>query len=85
MPQELELTTSIGEGGRIVIPANLRKRIGLNVGDQVVLRVENDELRMFTRKQALRQAQEFVRGLVEPHVSLADELIEERCAEAQNE
>jgi AbrB family looped-hinge helix DNA binding protein len=85
MPQELDLTTSVGEGGRVVIPANLRKKMGLNVGDQVVLRVENDELRIFTRKQALRQAQAFVRGLVEPGVSLANELMEERRAEAQNE
>ena len=77
-----DLTTCVGEGGRVVIPANLRKKIGLNVGDQVVLRVENDELRIFTRKQALRQAQEFVRKLVEPGTSLADELMEERRAEA---
>jgi len=85
MPRELDLTTSVGEGGRVVIPAHLRKKMGLKVGDQVVLRLEHDELRIFTRKQALRQAQEFVRGLVEPGVSLVDELMEERRAEAGRE
>ena len=81
----LDFTTLVSEGGRVVIPAAFRKKMGFQVGDEVVLRIENDELRIFTRKHALRQAQEYVRSLVEPGVSLSDELIEERRAEAANE
>ncbi len=85
MPQDSDFTTQVSEGGRVVIPAALRKKLGFQVGDQVVLRVENDGLRVFTRKQAFQQAQDYVRSLVEPGVSLSEELMEERRAEALND
>ncbi len=38
----------VNENGRVVIPASFRKRLGIRVGDDLVLRIEGDELRITT-------------------------------------
>jgi AbrB family looped-hinge helix DNA binding protein len=38
----------INENGRVVIPAEFRKRLGIRPGDQLELRVEDQELRIST-------------------------------------
>ncbi len=40
----------VNENGRVVIPASFRKRLGIRVGDEVVLQIQNDELRITTLK-----------------------------------
>ena len=37
--------TWLGQNGRMVIPAAFRKAMGIQVGDEILLRVEDDELR----------------------------------------
>jgi len=68
----------IGEGGRIVIPASLRRAMGVGVGDELLLRVEDGELRAATRRAALKKAQAIVRRFVPAGVLLSDELISDR-------
>jgi len=68
-----------------VIPAAFRKALGINAGDVLVLRVEDDELRIMTMKKRIEQAQRLVRKFVKPGISLVDELIAERRREAQKE
>ena len=75
----------VAEGGRIVIPAEYRKRLGVQVGDNVILQLDDGEIRLFTVREAIRRAQEMVRRYVSEGVSLADELIAERRAEAARE
>ena len=77
--------TRLSEGGRIVIPAEFREALGLAVGDEVRLRLDDGEIRIFTLDHAIRQAQELVRRYVPEGVSLVDELIAERRAEAARE
>ena len=36
----------VGQGGRLVIPAEYRRALGIEVGDTVVLRLEDGELRV---------------------------------------
>jgi AbrB family looped-hinge helix DNA binding protein len=72
----------IGAGGRIVIPANLRRALGVGVGDELLLRVEDGELRAATRRAALNKAQAIVRRFVPDGVLLSDELIADRRREA---
>ena len=72
----------VAEGGRIVIPAEYRKRLGVQVGDDVILQLDDGEIRLFTMREAIRRAQAMVRRYVPEGVSLVDELIAERRAEA---
>jgi AbrB family looped-hinge helix DNA binding protein len=82
---DMETRTRINENGRVVIPSSFRKALGLNAGDEVVLRIEDDELRITTLKHRLQRAQSLVRKHVKPGTSLADELIAERREAARNE
>ena len=64
--------------GRIVIPASFRRALGINPGDEVVLRMEDGELRISTMKARIERAQRLVRRHVPRGVSLVDELIADR-------
>lgn len=75
----------VNENGRIVIPASFRKALGIKVGDEVILRIENDELRITTLKRRLERAQRLVRKHVKAGTSLVDELLAERREAARNE
>ncbi len=75
----------VNENGRVVIPATFRKRLGIRIGDEVVLQIENDELRIITLKRNIERAQRLVRKHVKPGTSLVDELIAERREAARNE
>jgi len=77
--------TRVNENGRIVIPASFRKALGISIGDEVVLRLEDDELRISTVKRRIERARNLVRRYVKPGVSLADELISERREAAERE
>ena len=80
-----ETRLRVNENGRVVIPASFRKALGINVGDEVVLRIEDDELRITTQKRRLERAQRLLRRYVKPGRSLADELIAERREAARKE
>ena len=81
----MEYKTQIAKGGRLVVPAKLRKALQLEVGDEVVLRLENSSLRLIPLHQAVSLAQDVVRKYVPEGVSLVDELIQARRAEAKDE
>jgi AbrB family looped-hinge helix DNA binding protein len=80
-----ETRMRVNENGRVVIPASYRKALGINVGDEVVLRIEDDELRIMSLKRRLERAQRRVRRYIKPGRSLADELIVERREAAKRE
>jgi AbrB family looped-hinge helix DNA binding protein len=44
----------IAPGGRVVIPAEYRKALGIKVGDHVVIELQDDELRVRSRRAAIR-------------------------------
>jgi AbrB family looped-hinge helix DNA binding protein len=75
----------VNQNGRVVIPASFRKALGIKVGDEVLLRIEDDELRITTLKRRLERAQRLVRKHVKPGKSLVDELIAERREAGRNE
>lgn len=75
-------STKIVDGGKLVIPARFRRELGLEVGDTVVMELENGELRVRSLDAAIADMQTLVRSLVPEGVSLVDELIEDRRAEA---
>ena len=81
----VETRTKVNENGRVVIPASYRKALGIKAGDEVILRMEDDELRITTMKARIERAQRRIRKYVKPGVSLADELIAERREAAKPE
>lgn len=79
------IKAKLDEGGRVVIPAQYRKALGLQAGDDVLLRLEDGEVRILTPLQAIRRAQELLRPYIPEDRSLADELIAERRRESERE
>lgn len=84
-PESLSIRTKVSEGGRIVIPADFRKALGLDVGDEVVVRLERDAINITTVAAAIHHAQEKVRQYVPEDHSLTEDLIAERRQEASRE
>ena len=78
----MEIKTKLGEGGRLVIPAEYRKSLGLKTGDEVILVLEEGEVRLLTPQRAIQRAQALVRRYVPKGRSLVKELLEERREEA---
>jgi len=84
-PDMDETRVRVNENGRVVIPASFRQALGINAGDEVVLRVEDDELRITTMKHRIEQARRLVRRHIKPGTSLVDDLIAERRKAAKRE
>jgi bifunctional DNA-binding transcriptional regulator/antitoxin component of YhaV-PrlF toxin-antitoxin module len=75
-------STKIVDGGKLVIPVSFRRELGIQIGDTVVMEVVDGELRVRSRDAAISEIQKLVRGLVPDGVSVVDELIADRRAEA---
>jgi AbrB family looped-hinge helix DNA binding protein len=85
MKDDLRTSVRVAEGGRIVIPAEVRERLGLEVGTELVMTVENDRATIMNAKAARRRARERVRRFIAPAVSLSEELLAERKKESERE
>lgn len=76
------IKTSIGDGGRVVLPSAYRKALGLGVGDEVVVTLDDDGLRITTLAGAVERSQALVTRYVGGRRSLSRELRRERRREA---
>ena len=76
----LPIRTKVTEDG-IVIPGEYLQALGLQVGDEIILRFEDGILRILTLQQAIEHMQVLVRSYVPEGRSLSEELIEERRRE----
>jgi len=72
----------IERGGRIDLPSPFLEALDVGEGDQVQLGLEGDSIRILTRAGALKELRAHVHEFVPEGVSLVDELIAERRAEA---
>ena len=74
----------MGLQGRVVIPAELRRSLGIEAGDTLVARAEDGRVVLEKRENVLdRVRRRFER--VPREISLVDELISERREEARRE
>jgi bifunctional DNA-binding transcriptional regulator/antitoxin component of YhaV-PrlF toxin-antitoxin module len=81
----METRVQIRNGGRFVLPVNFRKALKIKTGDEMILRLEGDSLRLIPLQQAVRMAQKAVRQYVPKGKSLVDDLVQVRREEAAGE
>jgi AbrB family looped-hinge helix DNA binding protein len=84
-PTVLKARTRLGEKGRVVIPAPMRKALGMDVGGVLDLRLEDGELRISTIRSRIRRVQERASRYVKPGTLISDELSAERREAAKHE
>jgi len=72
-------------GGKVPLPRAFTEVLGVSEGDELLLCLEGDELRLYSRATAIEQVQARVRRRLPEGVSLADELIAERRRENRRE
>jgi AbrB family looped-hinge helix DNA binding protein len=77
---------TLGSGGRLVIPADVRARLGLQDGDALVASIVNGELHLLPVATAVQRAQAYVRETIGTFKdSVVDEFIREKRAEQVRE
>jgi antitoxin PrlF len=72
-------------GGRLQVPADIRRTLGLADGDPVTLEVVGRTLHVRPLSETLASVRERLRQYIPEGVSLADELIADRRAAAETE
>ena len=75
---DLTTRSRIEAKGRVVIPASFRSALGLKVGDEIELRLEDNEIRISTLQSRLAKSRARLRTFIKPGRMLSDELIAER-------
>jgi AbrB family looped-hinge helix DNA binding protein len=75
----------VSEGGRVVIPAELRAKYGIDIGDVVIWQDDGEGLRLLSRRDGIRRAQRILAKYKRPGEDIVDELLRERREEAARE
>jgi len=76
---------TLGDRGRLVLPASLRRRLSLQTGDRLILTVDpQGGFRIVSAREQARKLRGIFRDLA-PGRSLVDELIAEHREEARRE
>lgn len=74
----------LGPQGRLVVPVELRRELGLEEGTELAIRSDGRRLILEPRAEVLRRLRKRF-AKIPDEVSLADELIAERRDEARSE
>jgi AbrB family looped-hinge helix DNA binding protein len=81
----MEMKIRLDKEGRLVIPAEFRRALGLRTGDEVILRLKDGEVCLIPLHESITLAQKKVRKYVPEDVSLVDALIRDRREEVARE
>jgi AbrB family looped-hinge helix DNA binding protein len=83
-PEGEHYVLTLGDRGRLVLPASVRHELGLNAGERLILTVTDDgTLRIESFADRVKRLRGSLAHL--GPVSMADELLEERAREAKAE
>lgn len=78
-------TVILGESGRIVLPAALRREFGLKPGDRLTLTKDAGAIRILSRKMALESIRVDILKQRGSLAGILDEFMAERREEAERE
>lgn len=79
------ISMKMSDGGRVVIPAEIRRELALKEGDTVLWDFKDGVAVLTTRLAQLHQVQAQLKTLGQPGESWCDELIADRRREAASE
>jgi AbrB family looped-hinge helix DNA binding protein len=82
---EISVKAKVNENGRIVIPAEMRKAMGIQPGDDLVMTLEDGVLRIETQRERIRRVQQSLGRLIPAERALSTELTDERREEVRKE
>jgi AbrB family looped-hinge helix DNA binding protein len=77
--------TKLGEGRRVVIPAELCQRYHIEPGDPVILEPLDSGIVLRPLDAVIRDVQAYFADIAPPDVLLSEELLNDRRAEAERE
>ena len=77
------MRAKMGTNGRLVIPAAIRREVGLDEGGTVLLETSDGELRVRPLGDVIESAQAIVKNYVKPNISLSGELMADRRRDAK--
>lgn len=80
--------TTIGKGGRLVIPAAYREKFGISEGDEVTVTCDENGVHISTPEMALKRLQHIAKTRIlkgNRKRSIVNEFIAERRKEARSE
>jgi len=75
----------LNENGRIVIPADIRQKMGLKPGDTVLMSFDGEVLKIESHRARIRRVQQSLRQHIPAARALSAELVAERHEEVQQQ
>ena len=79
-----QLTSRVEPSGRILIPAVLRRKLGIKSGEELIIVEEDGGIHIHTRASALKKVRDYFAPFSDG-TSLSEELIRDRRREARRE
>jgi AbrB family looped-hinge helix DNA binding protein len=79
----VQQVVELGAGGRLVIPAPMRKALGMKIGDRLTVRLDGNQVSVYTYEEAIRQAREIVEKYLPENA--VDEFLKWKRKEAARE
>ena len=77
--------TTIGTSGRLVIPVQYRKALGLTEGEGVMISLKNGHIEISLLDKSIKNAQKIVRKYLQSDSDLVEMLLNDRKKEIENE
>ena len=79
------VAVKVSDAGRLTLPAEVRRALGLQGAGHVVMRLEGGEVRLSTMRQELKHIRALARPYAPKDRLASDELIAERHSAARKE
>lgn len=83
--RQTRLKLELKEGGRLLLPAELRTALGIGEGDILMAEIVDGELRLTSQATAVARAQQVVQQFIPAGSTVVDDFIAERRREARKE